>query len=258
MAVVPLYYILRQMPGLTLRMALNDVPFYRRTVTFNSAANGPIRHFLVPGENTLQMELFASEVNPKAPNARVVLDFVIAREEDDVVVHTTRYPELLERHEPEDRKLPLLHRGTFEPPGEQLPPIWEKSPREVFPPEGTADQRAAVIELHEAYAQGDVGKFLEATRIKLEDYHRYYPDNGAVAPAMLAQKVASQLRQPWDVAPLDPNDLVFERWADGRVAYVTRRDGGHALCAKHREDPQQEWLANLYLTRVDGRWRIFR
>ncbi|MBK8939871.1 MAG: hypothetical protein IPM79_20170 [Polyangiaceae bacterium] len=258
MAFVPYYYVLRHMPGLALRLALNDVPFYRGVVTFNKATNGPVNHALVPGLNTVRMDLAAAPVNPDSPSARVVLDFDVLEQEGDRLVHTVRYPQLLERHEPKQRKLPLTHVETFEVEGDVPPPIWENSPREEFPESGTSEQLDCVFELWDAYKRQDIGAFLSATEVKLSDHQRYYGAAPELAPAEAARTYGAKLREPWDVAPFEPHELSFERWADGRVAYVTRKDGGFALLATHKTDPGQRWRANLYLTKVDGRWRIFR
>ncbi len=258
MAMTPYYYIVRQMPGLALKLAINDVPFYRRAVTYNVASNGPVNHALVRGENTVQMDLLEDNVNPHAPNARVVLDFVVLREEDDVVVHESKWPALLDLHQPEDRKLPLTHRTKFTIDTDIPKPIWQDNAPEQFPPEGTDEQHEAVFQLHDAYRRKDVGAFLAATELKLADHKRYYGPTPGLDPISAERDYGAKLREPWDVRPFDPKELVFERWADGRVAYVTRKDGGPALMATHQTDPKQTWRANLYLTRSDGKWRIFR
>jgi len=258
MAMTPYYYIVRQMPGLALRLALNDVPFYRRAVSYNVASNGPVNHALIRGENTVLMEFFQDAVNPLSPNARIMLDFVVLREEDDVIVHETKWPALLDLHKPEDRKLPLVHRTHFTIDTEIPKPLWADNPPEFFPPEGTDEQHEAVFQLHDAYRRQDVGAFLAATELKLADHKRYYGPTPGLDPISAERDYGAKLREPWDVAPYKPEELVFERWQEGRVAYVTRKDGGYALQATHRTDPKQAWNANLYLTREAGKWRIFR
>lgn len=258
MPAIPYYYIVRQMPGLALRLSLNDVPFYRRAVTYNLATNGPVNHALVRGENTVLMEFFSAPENPDTPGARVVLDFEVLEEKDDVKIHESKWPYLLEKYKPEDRKLPFVHRDKFNLDADLPPPIWESAPRDAFPPEGTPEQLDAVYELWDAYRRQDVGAFLSATEIKLAEHQKYYGAMPELAPAEAARTYGAKLKEPWDVAPFVAEDLVFESWADNRVAYVTRKDGGHALLATHKTDPKQRWRADLYLTRVDGRWRIFR
>ena len=252
------YYIVRQMPGLALKLALNDVPFYRRAVDLNLATNGPVNHALLPGENTVLMEFLQAPVNPQAPNARVVLDFEVLLFDGDVKIHESKWPQVLDRAKPEDRKLPFIHRDKFDADKGLPLPIWDKAPRETFPSEGTPEMHDAVFELWDAYRRADVGAFLSATEVKLAEHQKYYGAMPELAPAEAARTYGAKLREPWDLQPFVPEELVFERWADGRVAYVTRKDGGHALVATHKTDPKQRWRADLYLTRVDGRWRIFR
>jgi hypothetical protein len=241
---------------------VNDVPFYRRVVDHNAAPAGPFNHFLVPGTNVVTIAL--SEVEGVLP-AHVIagFDMKIQRQEDDKILFHQRWPDFGAEYPEEKRKLPIVHTRSFTPEIQSPAPIWEDAPRGWFPPEGTPEQRDAVLDLHTAYARGDADGFLSATGLKMDLHRKYYGPVPEVSPAAARARVTSQLSEPWDVAPVNFDELVFEHHADGRVAYVTRKDGGPALFAQHKADPTQAWTANLYLTRPrrpDGShepWRIY-
>ncbi len=259
---IPVYYQIMQSPAVAATISVNDVPFYRRVVDHNAAPAGPFNHMLVQGPNVVSISLIDV---PGVLPANVVggFDLRIMRQEDDRVLFRAKWPDFAAEYPEEQRKLPITHTRTFTPDFESPDPIWWDAPRGYFPPEGTPEQHDAVRELHEAYRKGDADAFLGATDLKMQLHRRYYGPVPQVEPAAARARVTSQLREPWDVKPLDLKELVFEHHADGRVAYVTRKDGSAALQATHKTDPTQAWTANLYLTRplkqTGGHepWRIY-
>jgi hypothetical protein len=93
--------------------------------------------------------------------------------------------------------------------------------------------------------------------VKTAEHRKFY----GLVPEMTEEYArghcTQMLRQPWEVDPYDPKELVFERHQQGRVAYVTRKNGDYALQARHKTNPNMAWKANPYLTRTEGRWRVF-
>lgn len=259
---VPVYYQILHSPGIAASISVNDVPFYRRLVDHNMAPAGPFNHMLVPGRNSVTLLL--SEVPDVLPsNVIAGFDFRIMREEDDRVLFRMRWPDFAAEYPEAERSLPIVHTRSFDPDVDSPEPIWADAPKTDFPPEGTPEQRDAVRELHDAYRRADADAFLSITDLKMQLHRRYYGPVPQVLPAAARARVESQLREPWDVAPLNFDELVFERRAQGRVAYVTRKDGSAALQAAHKTDPTQAWTANLYLTRPAKQngghdaWRIY-
>lgn len=259
---IPVYFQIMQSPAIAARISVNDVPFYRRAVDHNAAPAGPFNHFLIPGENVVTMEL--TEVPGVLPaNVIAGFDFKILREADDRVLFHQRWPDFAAQYPEDQRKLPIVHTRSFAPDVDSPKPVWWDAPLGHFPLEGTPEQHEAVRMLHDAYARGDADGFLAATDLKMQLHQRYYGPIPETSPPAARARVESQLREPWDVRPLNVKELAFERHAGGRVAYVTRRDGGPALQALHKTDPTQAWMANLYLTRPalpngePGPWQIY-
>jgi hypothetical protein len=135
--------------------------------------------------------------------------------------------------------------------------VWLDSPVTDFPVEGTPSQRAAVTELHDAYRRQDIDDFLRVVSLKTDELQRYYGPMPEFQPANARANYGAMLAEPWDLDPLDWNEIVFERRGGGRTAYVTRKDGRPALFARHKADPMKTWQANLHLCLVGDRWRIF-
>jgi hypothetical protein len=59
------------------------------------------------------------------------------------------------------------------------------------------------------------------------------------------------------VKPLDRTKVHYEPRAGGRVAYVSGWDNRPVLEAVAEDQPSLSLRANLLLTQVDGRWRVF-
>ena len=264
---VPHYYQILHAPGVVARVTVNDIPFYRRAVDFSMSPAGPFNHMIVPGENIVVIEL-AEAAGPIAATATRTFDFRVMREADDRVIYRMKWPDVASEPRPEgleppiryldkERELPIVHTGRFEPDFENPRPLWLDAPPGAFPAEGTQDQHDAVLELHDAFRRRDVDGFLAASELKLAEHRRFYGVIPELAPDAAKARYSEMLREPWDLDPYDPKQLVFERRADGRAAYVTRKDGTPALQARHQTDPSQAWGANLLLTRAEGRWRIF-
>lgn len=250
----PHYYQIKQAPNLVARVKVNDVPWYRRLVDFHHAPAGPANHLFLPGENEVTIEIHSTEQDPYMIRT---FELLFMKESDDSRIFRAKFPDYMEEYPEEERKLPFTHKQRFLFEETSPLPVWFHAPREGFSSEGSSEQHEAVRELHAAYANQDIDAFLHAMEHKTAEFAKFYGHLPELSPENARASYGKTLREPWDLRPYDPTELVFERHCDGRVAYVTRRDGGPALSADHKVDPSQTWQANLLLTRIDGRWRIF-
>jgi len=250
----PYYYLIKHPPGFVANISVNDVTFYRRYSDYHQAPNGPFNHWMVEGVNVVHLVLV--QETPK-PGMDFKFSMEILRFEDDAPIFQMNFPQLLALHPPEEQALPVTHQTIFRFDEISPRPIWMDAPEADFPPEGNAEQRAVVAALHDAKSRGDLDDFIKLTEIKRTALERFYGPNPEETEAALRATYAPILSEPWEVDPLDFNQLMFERRAGGRVAYVTRKDGGPALFAKHKTDPERTWEPTLYLTQVNGKWRIF-
>jgi hypothetical protein len=246
-------YEIAHRPASHARVLLNGVPLYDRSQEIkNVAPRGPVTHWLVPGENVVSIELTERPRSPLMPYMGPHFSMSIASVEDGAQLFGWEYPDSVAAAGLEP-VLPWVHTWAFTPPGELPQPVFLRGSPEEFPPEGTPAQRAAVAELYEAFATADKARFSEAMDLKFTEFERYYGPQ----PRARADSV-SKLGDAWVMEPFDPDDLRFERYQDGRVAYVKRASGKPAVRATHRDEPYLGWGADLFLTRLDGRWRVFR
>lgn len=249
----PHYYQIKHSPGVVAYILVNDVPFYRRMADLNITPAGPFNHMMVKGENTVTLML----AEPNADPYRIrTFELNIMREEDDKVVYHARWPDLREDLPEGKRDLPIQHEGKFVFDEETPAPIWQTAPRESFPSEGTRELHEAVLELHGAYARADIDGFLKAMEHKTAEFQKFYGPMSELAPDTARATFGKTLAEPWDLAPYEPAEVVFESRAQGRAAYATRHDGKPLLMARHKLDPTSTWEGNLLLSRIDGRWRI--
>ncbi len=250
----PHQYQIRHAPNLVATVLVNDVPFYRRVYDSHEAPAGPANHLLLEGENEVTIHIDSIEPDPYMIRS-FELEFL--RESDKSAVFRARFPDYLKQYPEEERKTPFTHKQKFLYSEPSPKPLWLDAPRESFPSEGNREQHEAVAELHRAYGSADIDAFLSAMELKTAEFTKFYGSLPELAPEAARASYGQVLREPWDLVPLDPNELLFSRHCDGRVAYVTRRDGRPALFAQHKQDPGRTWNANLLLTRATGRWRIF-
>ncbi len=259
---VPYYFRLHQGTGVSVRAYLNDLLFYKGTGSENMTVTSPCNHLLVPGENVFALEVHAAPRPAIAPFVEGPVRFTLmVDDEDDTTVHRVNWPELWEQLPVEQRALPTVHLSRFQA-DETLPkPIYASAPPVQFGKEGTPELREAVRRVFRAFASGDTDAFLEENALKLSERQRAYPDIPELAAGPQREKIAAQLGQKWDMRPTDLDnfeDLVFEQRADGRVAYVSRIDGGYAIEAVNAADPTSIFTTDLFLTPQAGVWKIFR
>lgn len=238
-------------PASRARVLLNGVPLYDRAPDRNVSPMAPVTHWLVPGENAVLIELHPAPQDPRQPDQGPHFAMQIVGADDEAVRYAWEFPDSVSAAGLEP-KLPWLETGFFVIGGDLPEPIYLRAPREEFPIEGTPSQRRAVEELHDAFASRDAARFEDAMDLKFSEFDRYYGPR----PAARADAV-QRMNAPWIMEPFDPEDLRFERYLDGRVAYVRRASGRPAVRAVHRDEPYLGWGADFFMTQVGGRWRIF-
>jgi len=239
-------------PGSRARASINGVLIYDRIVTDNVSPAQPITHWLASGDNTLTFELSPAPLSPLTPYMGAHFGFEVREvKEEEVVLFAWHYPNsLVEKELP--TALPLLHTEVFPISAELPTPAYAKASREEVPEEGTPELRAAVFELYESFALRDAGRFEKAMEVKSGEFDRYYelPPNSKV-------EAMEQMNAPWIMEPFNEHDLRFERYQDGRLVKVSRASGRPAVRAVHRDEPYLGWGTDFFLTRLDGRWRIY-
>ncbi len=275
----PYYLQLHQGTGVSVRVLLNDIPFYSGKGDENVTVTAPANHLFVPGENVLVIEVLPGIKPSFAPYVSGPVRFSVFVDDDSRTrIHHAAWPEEWEEAEakrkkaaaallpegeldltpPIDPPLPYLHVSRFHVDDKNARPIYLDAPKSDFGPEGLPEQHEAVRRVFKAFQSGDADAFLGEHALKLEERQRAYPDNGAFSIAHQRTGIAGHFSKPWRVRPTEMKELVFDKRADGRVAHVTRLTDGHTLEAVS-EDPEDPYFAtDLFLTQQGGVWRVFR
>ena len=262
MATTPYFFTMHHGTGVAVRALLNDLPFYRGLGQKSFTVSGPANHLLLPGENVLTVEVYPAPRPATAPTLEGPVGFELkVDDETAATVHKVSWPSAWAALPVAERVLPFIHDTRFlVDTSLALPPYWD-SPPARFGLEGLPGQHQAVREVHRSFVDSDVDAFFEAHRLKLEERQRAYPATAEFDAGIQRKKLAGYFGRPWDVRPLSEgnlDELVFESRAGGRVAYVTRADGGRAVEAIAADNPRETFAADLFLTQRDGRWRVFR
>lgn len=248
--------------GTHVTALVNDVPIYQGAVQDFVAPSFPGCPWLMPGENSVVLEVEEAPINPEVPvRAMFELCFFLETEKvgEEHKDFVARYPECMEGLPPERQKFPQRSNPMLWTPAGVIPePIWKNSPPGNIPVDGTPELLQAVHQLHEAFETRNVDAFLDATSTKIADLVRYTGPQPHGTRAELAKETEENFAFPWDLRPFDPKKLRFRSCCDGRVAFVTDDERGPALSAQHKTEPGTKWRPKLYLFRDGGAWRIFR
>jgi hypothetical protein len=247
----PYYFQVSHGPPTRLRLLMNGVPFYRcvpetEGTTHGAAAN----HLLMPSGNVLTLE--AMEVDTFFA---IVVELTIQFDHTAPVLRMD-WPKMWKGLPDEAKIVPFRHDMPFEVHGVSFTPAYVNAPKADFDHRGTPELREAVRQYHETIAKGDIDGFMAQNTLKIEECDRAYEGHPAFAPGFLRQPMAERFQAGVEARPLDFDELQFESFAGGRVAYVTRRDGGHALAAASENGDMM--TTDLWLTQQGGLWRVFR
>ncbi len=251
-------------PLLTVRATLGDLPFYRGRGGERASLTGPANHLLSPGDNVLTLDLEAPSSAAAAALAAAPphLTFTLrVDDEADTRVHAVSAAEIWAELRPEQRKLPWKHVSCFHADTRLVRPVCAESPRARFTRDGTPEQKEAVREIYRAFESGDAQAFLRAIKLELEEKQRAYPDVAELSVTRRREKIAARFAKKWRIRPIDLRslrELSFESRLEGRVAFVTRRDGGPAIEAVAAGDASNRVEMDLLLMRKGSAWRVFR
>jgi hypothetical protein len=249
----PMYiYRIMHRPGSRARALINGVPVYDRIVKNNVSPAQPITHWLASGDNTLTFEMAPAPLSPLTPYMGPHFEFWIQDDKDqDNKLFLWKYPTSLEDKQL-PTQLPLVQSEVFHVSADLPEPAYMKATKEDFPVEGTPAMRAAVYELYDAFASKDGARYDQVMDVKYSEFDRYY-----TLPSTTKAEAIEQMNAPWDLEPFDEQDLRFDRYLDGRLVWVRRESGRLAVRAVNRDEPYLGWGTDFFITRLDGRWRIY-
>ena len=269
MDVTPIFFAFHLKRNVWARAYINDLPAYKRTYLGPDSESGTTNDLLVPGKNTLSIEVLQVEEN--TPNDELlwqvhaklyevldVDDQVSTKPLDQRVIHDAKFPHsmfdgVLERH----KRVPFFYRTSFDPGVPLHHPVWLDAPEDDFGEDGTPELRDAVGDIFGALKDQDLNAFLDAFALKLDHYekaHGSHPKTTADAGRNYITDFFA-LEPQWRQTEL--SELHFEPLHGGKVAHVTRLDGGFAMQARCRKDPDRSIEGDILLTKHQGRWQMF-
>lgn len=247
----PLFYSFTVRGHGWARAYLNDLPLHRGDGPGASSISGSADHLLVPGDNTLAVEVLQAEGGRTVTASVYGVDPHATPMKQDML-HAFSFT----APAPEQQAWPFYHESRFHA-DTTFEPVWLRAPPATFGPQGTPQMRAAVAELHAAVAAGDVDRFNELNALRLSEIERASP--GVTAASAETRRAVARQFFSYDLKaePLDLDGLRFVPRAGGRIAHVTRVDGRQALLAVGQKEPACRLAADLLLVQHDGAWRLW-
>lgn len=250
------------------RAYLNEMPLYRSAFLGPDSRSGPINDLLVPGENEISIELLRTKKLHHGAFLKHAITLNVFEVTNPEALHPTpfeqrmivdmKFPDVMEALDTRHQRYPMYFRATFDPGVDIADPPFAGAPEADFGCEGTPDLRDALKRLHDTVARCDVEAFLNEISLKLEHAERALEGEEAMTAKQKKDGFREQLfKFEPEPQPLDFADIHFHALLGGRVAHVTRLDGGFALDAVCRKDPKRRMRTDLLMTRHQGQWRVF-
>lgn len=252
---------LRQGPATIARASFNDLPFFREgSLAYRTTADNA-DHLLVPGENTMTLEIWDGPPSPDAPTIKGPVELSVLRCEGEELIEVIAWPAfaITAGQDPMALEMPFTWTVKFTLPDDHPRSAYDANPGEDVPPEGTPELHAALAKLHDALARQDARAFVDSFRVKLDDFGRFYGNPQEASESVLVRAYEARFAKKFDVAPLEPSELVFESRSKRRAVYVRRKDGRPVLSARREEgeDIQSFDLDPIFIRR-DQIWTLLR
>jgi hypothetical protein len=255
----PVLFVVNFSEGVLARAWLNELPVHKFLAEGPDSMTGGANHWLVPGENTLTIEVLRV---PAGDKWSITMKLYTVKNEHSTppdlnILHQVELADYFRALPEERRAAPFLYTARFTPDTDVSEPVYLSAPPASFGCDGTPELRQAVKDLHDALVSHDVDGFIRLTSLKDEEYERAFPGQPSATVARQQQSSRKFFSLRPRIKPLDWKILHFEPRVGGRVAYVTGADHEPAIEAIAEDDPSLRLRANLLLTQYAGRWRVF-
>lgn len=265
MKILPVLFAFRIRRGAVARITLNGLPVYKGVRAGPGFMTGTASHLVQPGENVIELEVHRADLSGKPEGKADTVFFQLYTAENrpgglaDKTVHfTLSFPDAWQEKDERFRRLPYYHRQAFLMDEDRPVPVQMRAAPQDFGCGGTPELREAVREIHAAIAENDCARFLEAVALRFEEGERLYPGERSFVAASRRRFFQEEVfLHRFEAAPFDPDALHYEPRAGGRVAHVTRADGGFAIDAHIAGMPEERFSFDPWLTFHRGAWRMF-
>lgn len=262
----PVLFVLNFKKGVLARAFLNDLPLDLGFVEGPDSMTGGANHWLIPGENTLTMEILRAPLAPppgahpsEAESINMMLYTVKDATKSPPVIdvrYRCAFPDMLSSVPEPLRRFPFYFKATFTLGVDIYSPLYLESPPAHFECEGTPELHAAVKAIHDAILARDIDAFLDLSSLRYAEFERAFWGAQDASAAKRKEAARKFFSHPMRVKPLDLRLLHFEPRAGGRVALVSGADGQPAIEAIAEDDPVLRLRANILLTQHEGAWRV--
>lgn len=245
------YFNLRH--GMTVNAAVrvNGITIHQGSTTSQDGISGPVDHFLMPGENHLEVEVRGGDPSDGSAFFYAgILDAV-----SDAPLAQLDWPPDFPALPPPAPPYPTLQIRPFSIPDDHPKPLFFDAPVERVPFEGTPETWAPIRELHAAMERGDAAPIYGLFSTRAAEFYRFY-GMAAATPAGARAAIDAMMVGPYDMLPLYRSDLAFKECGGGRAVQVLRLDGRPAIAGQCRANPKIRYMSNPVLVRHGGVYRI--
>jgi hypothetical protein len=238
-------------PGSTARMAMNDVPFFEQTAGPESfwMQQSPASHLLQPGENELLLEV---EHPQKTGRGRFELNI---DQEWESPVFGVYWPQLLAELPPEQQSYPFVYRKKFTPPGQLFRPAYYDAPAQPVTDADRLEIQKRVFDIQKVVHDGDADGFVREMSFKIQEFKRSRPPEALADVDNVVNEAKSIFAHKIETREVEPDRLILEERAEGRVVHARPRDGGKLIEVRSLDDPTVSLRTDLMFTRTGDQHR---
>ncbi|MFA4828208.1 MAG: hypothetical protein WC855_09945 [Thermodesulfovibrionales bacterium] len=253
-ASTPIYQIQWQADGIVSELEINGVTVDKISSEFSGAGSAPLNIWLKPGKNifTIRLKLF-----PKSDSGSFKVFLAMAQKGQYAEQGEKVFEFLWESGKSKD-KLPLEKKIEFTPQSVPALELWTKTEQITLDADTEKAIRSFLKTLSDAYTKADAGKAAELQEFKVAEYSLALGGKEMSMSEMKKEIKGYFSMLKSDKAkftPIDTDGAKLQLVAENRLVLVTAKDGKSPLIAKSESG---EYVVDIYLARINGKWVVAR
>jgi len=253
-ASTPIYQIQWQADGIISELDINGITVDKSSSEFSGTGSAPLNIWLKPGKNVVTIRLKSF---PKSDSGSFKVFLARAQQGQYADQGEKVFEFSWEKGKSKD-KLPLEKKFEFTPQSVPALELWTKTEQITLDAGTDKAIRSFLTTLSDAYTKADADKVAELQEFKVIEITRALGGKEMSISEMKKETKGyfSMLKsEKAKFTPIDTAGAKLQLVAENRLVLVTAKDGTPPLIAK---SPSGEYVVDIYLARINGKWVVAR